>query len=458
MPALLVPKVSRPLIGALFLAVLVGSLASEATAVSSSRRSGLKEQVQLGVQYFKRKDYGQAYQIWRRVDDKLIEKELYERDDKRPTVAKIHYLIGFALFKAKKYQGAARYWRQTLSLVPNYPKALKGLRLLAKAGKIDADEVAPDPDFPPRKGGGSTGEVPIPTEKPAPTTPPEPTAEPVPEGPRDILENVTQTPDKEKMRAAWEEAKRMLQFGQAKDAILKLKEAYQFGQKRADVDYQLGHAYLTNEQPEFAVLHFKKALENPAEDKKEVYLAMGKAHGLGNDVQKEIANYERVLQLDADYGEAHFMLALAYDKVDNSPKVLEHAQKAIRIDPEYKEKLKPRIKDSNVSKKIGKIVSNVLRDSKYERLTDEKIEEYAEEIGRILGEENLNTDEFMGGDSKTRIKGVLTDIQSGKSAKDALNSHVPKGSQAKFLQTFKKSPKLQELANEIKDKYKEGGQ
>ena len=30
-------------------------------------------------------------------------------------------------------------------------------------------------------------------------------------------------------------------------------------------------------------------------------------------MNKEIASYQRVLQLDADYGEAHFMLALAFD-------------------------------------------------------------------------------------------------------------------------------------------------
>ena len=148
------------------------------------------------------------------------------------------------------------------------------------------------------------------------------------------------------------------------------------------------------------------------------------------------------------------MLALAYDKVDNSPKVLEHAQKAIRIDPDYKEKLKPRIKDSNVSKKIGGIVTRVLEDSKYERLTDEKIEEYAEEIGRILGEENLNTEEFGEREAKDKVRNILTDVRSGKDIKDAAREHIPSKHRGKFIRVMRKNKRVKKIVEEAKESFK----
>lgn len=445
-------------------AALVGLLAASlwvpsGLAVTSrkGRKTSLKRMMKLGSQYFKKKNYGSAYKVWRKVGDKLVEKKLYENPRKVAIVAKLRYLIGFSLFKAKKYQGAMKYWRQCLSLVPNHPKALKGLKLLYKAQKIDREEVSPDPDFPePRQ--VAAAPVIDPEPPPVPTAPdPSPGADPAepakPDEPVDVLEEVQVKEDKQKAQEAWSRFKMARTGGKTKKSIEALVEAYKYGKDKPTVDYNLGHAFLRDEQPERAVIHFTRALENEEEDHMAVHLAMGKAHGLMEDIQKEIASYKRVLQLDPDYGEAHFMLALAYDKVSNSPKVLEHAQRAIRIDPEYKEKLKPRIKDSNVSKQIGKIVTNVLRDSKYERLTDAKIEEYAEEIGRILGEENLNTNDFMS-NSKGKIKNVISDIRDGKKPQDAVAEHIPTKERTQFLRAYRKSSKMKNMFKEIKNKYK----
>lgn len=453
----------RRLIPLVLGAFLAGLAAPTVQAVTRRRRGGLKEMMTLGVRYFKRKRYISAFKVWKRVTDVLVKKNLHEDPSKLPVVAKLHYMAGYALFKAKKYQFATRYWRRTLSLQDNHPKALRGLRKLAKAGLIDAEEVSPDPGFPPgrvqRTIAEPEGDEPGDTEGTETETETGGTGEakdPAPEEkPVNALAGIEVTPDRGKARAAWDEGKRMLQFGQAKVAISKFQEAYRWGQDKYEVDYQLGHAFLKDERSENAIYHFEQALQSNQEDPRELHLGMGMAYSLQGDVNKEIASYERILQIDPDYGEAHFMLALAYDKVDNSPKVLEHAQKAIRIDPEYKEKLKPRIKDSNVSKKIGLIVSNVLKDSKYERLTDEKIEEYAEEIGRILGEENLNTEEFMGhGGGRRKIRSVLQDVQQGKDMKDALNDNIPKEHQKDIKRAFIKNKKLRGLAKQLKDKYK----
>ena len=180
-------------------------------------------------------------------------------------------------------------------------------------------------------------------------------------------------------------ARDALEAGRAEQAIAAWRLAYAMGHPRPEVDWGLAQACLVDERPASGILHAERALESDHLNHREIHLALGKLEALRGDVSREIAHYERVLQMDQDWGEAHFLLALAYDKVDNSPKVLEHAQKAIRIDPEYKAKLKPRIKDSNVSRKIGRLVSHVLRDQKYERLTDEQIEAYARDMAQMLG-------------------------------------------------------------------------
>jgi tetratricopeptide (TPR) repeat protein len=399
-----------------------------------------------GSKYFKQKKYPSAYKVWRKVGDKLVEKKLYKNPKKVALVAKLRYLIGFALFKAKKYSRAARYWRQTLSLVPTHKKALRGLRLLAKGGKISPREVSPDPDFPVAR---KAVVAPI---KPPPVdpvgAPPKPIPEPIVDS-LDILEGVLVKVDRKKAKEAWEDGNNALSFGPYSKAASFYRDAYRYGYDKSQVDYQLGKAFLKDEKPDKAVFHFQRVLKSE-EGNREFHLALGKAYGLLDDVPKEIASYQRGIQIDDNYGEAHFMLALAYDKVKNSPKVLEHAQKAIRIDPEFKEKLKPRIKDSNVSKEIGKIVTNVLRDSKFERLTDEKIEEYAEEIGRILGEENLNTNDFQGGGAKDKVRGVLADIRDGKSKRDAVKAHFSSKERTQFLKAYRKSPKFKQILKDIK--------
>lgn len=444
---------ARRVIPAVLSAFLMSLAAPVALAVApQKRRSGLKRMMALGAKYFKKKNYSQAFRVWQKVSDKLVEVKFYERPGKAPIVARIRYMAGYALFKAKKYQNATRYWRQTLSLEANHPKAMKGLRRLAKAGIIGKEEVAPDPDFPVKKA------PPPPTAEPPPVATAEPAAEtpvdPVVEK-EDILADITVKVDTAAASESWTEGKRLLKYGKAEEAIDHFVAAYTHGKRRPDIDYKLARAFLKNEEPVKAIFHFNRVLEAGEEDEQEVHLGLGKAHSLSNDVAKEIQSYEHILNLNPDNGEAHFMLALAYDKVDNSPKVLEHAQKAIRINPDFKERLKPRIKDSNVSKKIGRIVSNVLKDSKYERLTDEKIDEYAEEIGRILGEENLGGNDFVnGGTGRQKMKDVLMDVREGKDFKKALDKHVPKDKQRELKRSFIKSKRLKSLVKQVRTQAK----
>ncbi len=211
--------------------------------------------------------------------------------------------------------------------------------------------------------------------------------------PPDPLAGVAVSPDPVMARTALVEAARARGAGRRPEAVVALVQAFRHGVPDYDIYRRLGRLHLEAEDLEAARLCLQRALETggPSPD---IHLAMGNVEGLSGNPEREIESYQKAVALHPNDAEGHFLLAMAYDKVGNSPKVLEHAQRAIRLDPAYKERLKPRIRDSNVSRKIGALVTRVLEDSKYERLTDESIQAYADEIGRILGEENLKAEPF----------------------------------------------------------------
>jgi tetratricopeptide (TPR) repeat protein len=218
----------------------------------------------------------------------------------------------------------------------------------------------------------------------------------------------------------------LLHVGAAKRALQSLRKDVPRGVPQLQRATLLARTYLALERPDKAETAIRGALKKNSEDPA-LYVLAGKIYSLQEDPQREIAALSRATELNPDLGEAHFLLALAYDKVSNSPKMLEHAQKAIRIDPDFKRKLKPRVKDSNLSREIGKIVTKVLEDSRYERLTDEQIDEYAQEIGEILGEDDFAHRNGMRRPPRKRLGGekiseVLTSIRKRQAAEAALRS------------------------------------
>ena len=118
------------------------------------------------------------------------------------------------------------------------------------------------------------------------------------------------------------------------------------------------------------------------------YKLLGDSYGLLAKIKKQISAYERSLQIGPDDPEVHLQLAIAYDKVDKPNKTVEHAQRAVQLDASYKKRLRPIIKNSNVARRIGQIITDVLRETETSQLTDEQIDEYARRVGEILGQEH----------------------------------------------------------------------
>lgn len=207
----------------------------------------------------------------------------------------------------------------------------------------------------------------------------------------DLFAGIPLEPDPATARRFFEDGRQQSRMGQHRLAVNRFRSAYKRGYDRLDLDYYLAPVLLEMGKPRRGLFHVDTAMALGGADTYLTTLA-GRGYLALGDARRAIESLERAIQLDPASGEAHFRLALAYDQIDNSPKVLEHAQKAIRIDPSYKAKLKPIIKDSSVSRNINRIVGEVLKDSKYERLSEEKIEAYAGEIENILGDERSATE------------------------------------------------------------------
>ena len=173
--------------------------------------------------------------------------------------------------------------------------------------------------------------------------------------------------------------------------------------KTQDALFYLGNCFLKEaEEPEKAIKHFQEYKQKYGEDAR-VLFAMGSAYGLSGQFQKQIDCFERSLQFEPDDPETHFQLALAYDKVDKPNKTVEHAQRAVQLDAGFKKRLQPLIKNSKVARRIGNIITDVLRETETSQLSDEQIDEYARRVGEILGEENINP-EGNKGDYRSRFK------------------------------------------------------
>jgi len=109
---------------------------------------------------------------------------------------------------------------------------------------------------------------------------------------------------------------------------------------------------------------------------------------LHGQFDQAVLAYKQSLQFNPDDPETHLQLAIAYDMTDAPNMTVTHAQKAVQLDSSYKKRLAPLIQNSNVSRRIGKIITEVLRDTEQTTLTNEQMDDYARRVGKILGEED----------------------------------------------------------------------
>ncbi len=138
----------------------------------------------------------------------------------------------------------------------------------------------------------------------------------------------------------------------------------------------------------------------------EVLWLLANSHAAQKHYDKQVNVFERLIDLTPNDPELHLQLAVAYDKIDKPNKTVEHAQRAVQIDSSYKKRLQPIIRNSNVARRIGNIITSVLRETETSQLTDEQIDEYARRVGEILGDDPYKRD-FRDTFKRYRMKSLM---------------------------------------------------
>lgn len=213
-------------------------------------------------------------------------------------------------------------------------------------------------------------------------------------------ENFPLPPEKEESFASWfnalgeRETEQLFNDGEAqfkqgkwdKGALIFGRLAKLSPTKNQEAHLRVVQCHYYRGDGERAVSWAKSATERFPSSAK-AHKLLGDSYGLLAEVKKQIKAYEKCLELGPDDPEVHLQLAIAYDKVDKPNKTVEHAQRAVQLDASYKKRLQPIIKNSNVARRIGNIITDVLRETETSQLTDEQIDEYARRVGEILGQE-----------------------------------------------------------------------
>jgi len=173
--------------------------------------------------------------------------------------------------------------------------------------------------------------------------------------------------------------------------------------------YYLGSARLyRDDDKENDRVKARECLENSLkkDTNSKTYFDLAQIYGLLDLKDKEIESYEKALELQPDWADCHFRLALAYDKSkrpDAARKTFENAKAAIRLKGEYKKKFQEVLKNSEVAKQIAGIVSEIIEKSENDQLTDQETEKYAKKFQEMLGDKNSTPDQH----DKEKLKDLM---------------------------------------------------
>ncbi|MBI4870649.1 MAG: tetratricopeptide repeat protein [Candidatus Riflebacteria bacterium] len=313
--------------------------------------------------------------------------------------------IGFAYFKSEDLTRAQKVWTIALKKYPDDEFARKGLAAIAR--KTGGRKPSP--------GGNSRTEQDV--DKPPPPPPVSPA-----EAKKAFDEGIK----------LYDQAKAQLDAGndnQAQglfnDAREKLELALRGKHSEGETNYYLGMCYLKaysddSSQLEMARDHFEKAYALLPSDPKltpDITFGLAATYGLLDGIDKEIEFYEKTIELKPTFAEAHFRASLAYDKTkdrrsDWSAKSFEHAKKAIKLDPNYKKRFQPMIRNSQVAKQVAGIIHEIIQKSEDSQIPDDEAAKYAEQIGKILGDNNIKSEmlgEESGGANTESLKEMIKD-------------------------------------------------
>jgi tetratricopeptide (TPR) repeat protein len=287
---------------------------------------------------------------------------------------KLYYAVGFCYLKAGQPLRAKRAVDLCVGLAPESDKVKALAADLKRALTVDEDD-------PP-------GPTPTPTA--TPTASPSPTV--VQPRPPSLAEAKAAFQDGE---AGYAQVLKLIEQAQEfdkplADALVRLDVARRGNYRLARTLFLIGGLRMRRAE-DADVAEAVKALEESQklEPDANTLVELGAAYGLVPDSDKEIASFEKALELDPNHAEGHFRAAIAFDKSkrpEAARHTFEHAKSAIRINPQrYKLRFQNMLKNSDVAARVAGLVKKIIGESESDELTEQKVNDYADEFQRMLG-------------------------------------------------------------------------
>ena len=290
--------------------------------------SNLRAHLQIGSLHFKARSYRKALKHWIYVARR------------RPKSINLRYYIGVAYYRLheQKYlEKAQSIWEYVLRSCPNHPKALHALERVKK-------------------------------ELEKKTTP-------------------TPTPQKLGLKAGQQREKAMQSRldGDPLRGTRMLQPLVDDGETSPAIIKELALCYLEDaEKPQLAIKYFQLTLIKTPGDLGAM-IGLAQAHGLVGNFQKQIEIFEESLLRNPDDPEVHFQLGLAYDQMENPPKLVEHFQRAVQLDASYKKRLGATIKNLKTAGAIGRDIEMIMDRTEDSLLSEEEIDALARRFANKFG-------------------------------------------------------------------------
>ncbi len=296
----------------------------------------LRAHLQLGTLHFKARNYRQALKHWIYVARR------------KPKAMNLRYYIGVAYYRlrSRKHRNKAiRIWQHILKRKINHEKALKALTRVN--GKI-ADKLVHQ-------------------------------------------KNAEAKVDAGKLKS---EAIRHRLNGDPLKGAKTLQPLIDEGETSPTILRELAICYLEDgDCPDEAIKYFRLSLDKKPNDL-EALVGMGKAFGLKGDFQQQVKIFARCLEMTPDSPELHFLIGLAYDQLENGPKLVHHFQRAVQLDASYKKRIHNVIKGLKLASDLGVQIKEILSFTENQMPSDEQIDEWARRFADKFGLDEPSEDQL----------------------------------------------------------------
>lgn len=122
-------------------------------------------------------------------------------------------------------------------------------------------------------------------------------------------------------------------IGKDKEAINELNNAIEINPNYGEAHLELGLIYLQKKEKGLAVKHLQQAAKT-AKDEVAFY-ELGKLALKDKNYQKAIVYLEKVIQLNPILADAHYLLGVAAEKIQQKDLARQHYQEALKYIPDY---------------------------------------------------------------------------------------------------------------------------